>query len=239
MAQTWERLMFAHWPVPRASLEALVPTGLSVDTFDGSAWLAITPFRVRHLRLRGLPAVPGLSDFHEINVRTYVTVQDKPGVFFFSLDADTRLGVQAARLWYRLPYFLATAMLDENPAGLRFTSTRRHSGAPPATFSAKYRPVAAVERSAPGTLEQWLTERYCLYAVDEGGTIHRAEIHHVPWPLQRAEAEIRDNTMAAPLGLRLPERSPLLHYAERLDVNVWRPHPAGRRRPHPAGGRVA
>jgi uncharacterized protein YqjF (DUF2071 family) len=223
MAQTWEHLLFAHWPVPVRTMAARVPKGLSIDVFDGSAWLAVTPFRVRRLRLRGTPAVPGLSDFHEVNVRTYVIVEDKPGVFFFSLDADTLLGVYTARLWYRLPYFFATALLDPTDRPVAFSSARTHSGAPDAKLGVRYRPVEPVRPAPRGSLEWWLTERYCLYTVDDDGTVHRAEIHHTPWPLQRAEAEIETNTMAVPIDLDLRARPALLHYAERLDVRVWRP----------------
>jgi uncharacterized protein YqjF (DUF2071 family) len=228
MAQTWEHLLFAHWPVSPAALAPLVPAGLTIDTFDGSAWIGITPFRARQVRLRGLPAVPGLSDFHEINVRTYVTVDDKPGVYFFSLDADTLLGVPTARVWYLLPYFFTTALFEERGERVSATFSRAHPGAPAATFAAEYRPVRPIAHAEPDSLEWWLTERYCLYAMDGAGQIHRAEIHHAPWPLQRAEAGIHENTMAAPLGLTLTTPPALTHYARRLDVSVWSLRPVRR-----------
>jgi uncharacterized protein YqjF (DUF2071 family) len=175
-----------------------------------------------------LPALPGLSDFNEINVRTYVTLDDKPGVFFFSLDANTMLGVQGARTWYRLPYFFAASALVEDGDRFEFTSARAHTGAAPAAFRAVYGPSGPVEYARRGTLGWWLTERYCLYAVDERGTIDRAEIHHAPWPLQATEIEIRENTMAEPLGLVLPAPA-LVHYARTIDVSIWRPRPVRRR----------
>lgn len=223
MAQTWEHLVFAHWPLAPAELRRLVPSGLDLDTFDGSAWLAVTPFRVRQLRVRGLPAIPGISDFREINVRTYVTVDDKPGVFFFSLDATSVLGVQGARLWYRLPYFLASATLDARNGWLRFSSRRIARAAPQARFTIEYRPAGPVQHADRESLAWWLTERYCLYTVTGDGVIERAEIHHAPWPLQPAEADIREHTMAEPLGIGLGDRPAFLHYAEKLDVSVWRP----------------
>ena len=239
MAQTWDDLLFAHWPLAPARLRALVPAGLTLDTFDGSAWLAVTPFRVRGLRLHGLPAVPGLSDFNEINVRTYVTVDDKPGVFFFSLDANTMLGVQGARTWYRLPYFFAASALVGDDRHFEFTSTRAHAGAAPAAFRAVYQPTGPVEYARRGTLDWWLTERYCLYAVDEAGRIDRAEIHHAPWPLQAADLAIHENTMAVPLGIALSDPPPLVHYARTLDVSVWRPRRVRRRRVGPTRRRAA
>jgi uncharacterized protein YqjF (DUF2071 family) len=223
MAQTWEHLLFAHWPVRAQALERLVPASLPLDTFDGTAWLTVSPFHVTRLRLRGLPAVPGLSDFNEINVRTYVTLEDRPGIFFFSLDADSAPGVLTARLWYQLPYYLADAALDRRGDGFRFTSQRRHPGAPPARFSDGYRPVAPVQPAPRGSLEWWLTERYALYAVETGGRVHRAEIHHAPWPLQRVDVNLGRNTMTAPLDLRLHDPPQLVQYSDGLDVSVWRP----------------
>jgi uncharacterized protein YqjF (DUF2071 family) len=225
MAQRWEHLLFAHWRVPADAVAALLPPGLPLDTFEASAWISISPFRVTGVRLRGLSAVPRLSDFHEINVRTYVRLDGKPGVWFFSLDADSTLGVMSARAWYRLPYFLAAAHLEPRGDGFRFTSNRRHPGAPAATFSVDYRPARRVERAATGSPAWWLTERYCLYARDSRGALHRAEIHHEPWPLHPVEVEVRENTMAAPLGLRLDSPPALVNYARSLDVSVWRPHP--------------
>jgi uncharacterized protein YqjF (DUF2071 family) len=228
MAQRWDHLAFAHWPVDAGALRALVPAALPLDTFDGAAWLGITPFQVRGLRLRGLPALPGLSEFTEINVRTYVSLDDKPGVYFFSLDANTMLGVQGARTWYRLPYDFAASALALSDDGIEFTSTRL-TGETPAAFRAVYRPTGPVEYARRRTLEWWLTERYCLYAVDEHGRVERAEIHHAPWPLQRASVEIGENSMAEPLGLALSGPPALVHYSRTIDVSVWRPRRIRRR----------
>jgi len=223
MAQTWEDLVFLHWPVSRAALQALLPQTLQVDTFHGSAWLGITPLRVSGLRLRGLPAVPGVSTFPEVNVRTYVTVEDRPGVVFFSLDAGSGLAVAAARLWYLLPYFRAACSVVRGDGRVRFESRRPPPVSPPAELAVDYGPNGGVARAAPGSLEWWLTERYCLYAFDADGAVYRAEVHHRPWPLQSALVGIRCNTMARPLGLHLPDTPLLAHFAARLDVRVWAP----------------
>lgn len=224
MAQTWRNLMFAHWPVAAGAVRPLVPAGLVLQTFEGRAWVGITPFVLTGLRPRATPAIPVVSRFAEINVRTYVTAGGKPGVFFFSLDAGSALAVAAARALYFLPYFRARFTVRAGASGsIEYSSRRTHLGAPRAEFSAEYRPTGEVAAPVDGTLDAWLTERYCLYAVDRRGRLHRAEIHHAPWPLQPAEAEIRRNTMTAGLGFDLPDVAPLLHFARRLDVHVWPP----------------
>jgi len=231
MRQTWRDLLFAHWPVAAEYLRPLLPPGLTLQTFDGRAWIGITPFLLTGLRLRALPPLPGLSRFAEINVRTYVTTEGRPGVFFFSLDAAHALAVTAARLVYRLPYARARIVVRRTPDGIAYASRRVERKAPPAEFAARYRPTGEVSVAAPGTLAHWLTERYCLYAVDRRGGLHRAEIHHPPWPLQPATVEIERNTMTAALGLTLPGAAPLVHFAERLDVHVWAPSPLLTARP--------
>jgi len=222
MRQRWEDLLFAHWPVERDALARHVPPPLALDTFDGTAWLAVTPFRITELRARGLPSIPGVSRFPEVNVRTYVTLDGKPGVWFFSLDAARRLAVAVARRLYLLPYFLADMRVSRPAGRIRYASRRIEAGAPPAELGAEYRPVGDAATAAPGSLVAFLTERYCLYAADRGGGIHRAEIHHPPWALQPAEAEIARNTMAQGLDVRL-EGAPLLHFSSELDVHVWAP----------------
>ena len=210
-AQTWDHLLFAHWRVDHVSLRAIVPEQIPIDTFDGSAWVGITPFRITGFRLRGLPPVPVVSSFPEVNVRTYSTIDDKAGIWFFSLNTPSRLAVEAARFAYRLPYHHAQILDVRRDDRIDYRCDR--SGA---RFDATYRPDGPVEPAAPGTLEHFLTERYCLYTVHEGA-VHRAEVHHPRWPLQPAEAEIRENTMS-PVAL---EGEPLLHYSERQDVVIW------------------
>jgi uncharacterized protein YqjF (DUF2071 family) len=209
--------------VSRTALQALLPATLPVETFQGSAWLGITPMRISGLRLRGLPAMPGVSTFPEINVRTYVTVEDRPGVVFFSLDAGSALAVATARLWYRLPYFRAECSATRDGGRVHVESRRPPPVSPPAELAVDYGPCGGVSRAARGSLEGWLTERYCLYAYDADGTLYRAEIHHRPWPLQPAQVDVRHNTMARPLGLHLPDIPILAHFAARLDVRVWAP----------------
>lgn len=225
MAQTWHDLLFAHWPVEQLLLRSLVPPELPLDTFDGQCWIAVAPFRMTGIRARGLPPMPGTSRFPELNVRTYVTYQGKPGVYFFSLDAGNLMAVWAARRFYHLPYFRAEMFTTQRGEEIIYRSRRRTRRSSPAELCAVYRPIAPVKLRERGSLEHWLTERYCLYTVDSG-RIHRAEIHHAPWPLQDAEAEIELNTMATAAGISLPSVAPLLHFAKKLNVIIWPLRPA-------------
>jgi len=189
----------------------VVPEQIPIDTFEGSAWIGVTPFMVTGLRARLTPPMPGTSRFPEINVRTYTTIGDRPGIWFFSLDTSNRLAVEAARRAYRLPYYPARISDERRDDTIHFRSDRTG-----ARFDAMYRPTNSVSPPAPGTLEYFLTERYCLYTMHKGA-VHRAEVHHPPWPLQAAEAEIGENTMS-PVVL---ESEPFLRYSERQDVVIW------------------
>lgn len=225
MGQTWRDLLFAHWPVPVEVLRPVIPGAIPIDTFDGSAWIGITPFEVTGFRLRGTLPPPLLSRFPETNVRTYATVDGKPGIFFLSLDADSRAAVAAARRAYRLPYFRAAMRIDRG-AAIDYSSERRSSDGDPASLRLRYRPRGPIEPAAPGTLEHFLVERYCLYTLDDRRNLLRADIHHPPWPLQPAEARISLNTMTAPYRIELPEQAPLVHLARRQDVVIWSLAPA-------------
>lgn len=223
MTMSWHDLLFMHWPIPAASMRALVPTALSVDTYDGSAWLGVVPFRMTRVGPRGVPPLPWVSAFLELNVRTYVTLEGKGGVYFFSLDAANPLAVWLARRVFHLPYFRAGMRLTRDGGLRRYRSRRRHRGAREAEFDAAYAPTGPVALPDPASLDHWLTERYCLYAVGPDGRPRRLEIHHRPWPLQPATAEVAANGMAACHGIELPPRAPVLHFAERLDVVAWTP----------------
>jgi uncharacterized protein YqjF (DUF2071 family) len=216
MAQTWDDLLFAHWRVPAEDMARLVPQGLEVDQFDGSAWLGVTPFVISGFRLRGMLPLPRFSTFPELNVRTYVTAEEKPGIWFFSLDAASRLAVEGARRAYKLPYFHARMSARRGGGGIEYSSDRVEGATK--SFLASYRATGEVFNAEPGSLEWFLTERYCLYAVDEG-ELRRADIQHPPWPLQDARIELVHNSMAPP-GIDL-DGSPLCHFARRQDVLIW------------------
>jgi uncharacterized protein len=214
--QSWRDLLFAHWPIPAARLRPLIPEALELQEFDGSAWIGVVPFRMTGVMRRPFPDLPWISAFPELNVRTYVERDGKPGVWFLSLDATNPVAVWAARRFFHLPYFKAAMSLVRE--GLEITYRSSRSGA---AFEGTYRATSEVYRSSPGSLEHWLTERYCLYARDGRGGLWRNDVHHAAWPLQKAGANIRVNTMLDLHGLTFDSAPALLHFAERLDVVVW------------------
>jgi uncharacterized protein YqjF (DUF2071 family) len=218
MGQSWIDLLFAHWTVPEATLRAAVPAGITIDTFQGSAWVGITPFEVVGAHPRAVPPLPWLSRFAELNVRTYVTVGGRPGIWFFSLDAARAAAATAARLTYQLPYRHARMAIARAGSRIEYRSRARTAHA---VLRAAYEPTGPATHPAPGTLEHFLTERYCLYTVDRHARLRRADIHHPPWALQPAGAELAENTMTEPFEIHLPAQQPLLHYAARQDVLVW------------------
>ena len=224
MMQSWQNLLFIHFPIASEILRSLIPPQIELDTFAGQAWLGIVPFRATHTGPRWLPPPPFISSFPEINVRTYVTWQGIPGVYFFSLDASNLLAVLGARLFFHLPYFKARMNIQQQQGMLHYQSLRQVTPWSPtgsAAYEGLYRPNGSVFFTQQGTLEYWLVERYCLYTVSKKNRLYRVDIHHAPWPLQPAEQISKRNTMAAAQGIDLPEQPPLLHFSERQDVLFW------------------
>lgn len=215
--QTWRDLLFAHWPVPSSALRDHVPPALRIHEYDGTSWVGVVPFRMTGVMRRYLPDLPFVSAFPELNVRLYVERDGKPGVWFLSLDATNPLAVWAARRFFFLPYFRARMSLEHDAEQVTYRSSR-----PGAEFAARYGAVSATYQAEPGTLEHWLTERYCLYALAPDGSLWRNDVHHAPWPLQAARADITSNTMLRHHGLPVEGPPQLLHFARRLDVVVWR-----------------
>lgn len=222
MTQTWNRLLFAHWSVDARVVAAKIPPPLELDRYDGDAWIGIVPFFMTNVGVRALPALPRVSAFAELNVRTYVRLNGKPGVFFFSLDAERALAVAAARTMFRLPYFLASMDVRTRDDAVEYRS-RRTMGRSQAEFAATYRPTGPVAQPAAGSLEYFLTERYCLYTGHGRGRSRRVDIHHPPWRLQPAEVDIQVNTMTKAAGLELPPRPSVVHYSARQDAVAWLP----------------
>jgi len=220
MGQTWEDLLFAHWRVDATRLGALIPAQLELDTFDGSAWIGVTPFVVGGMRARFLPPLPGVARFPEINVRTYVSFRGRPGILFFSLDTPNRAAVAAARRVYRLPYYRSAIEVDRDGPRVSYRSRRIDPCGLRAGLTADYWPTGPPSQATPGSFEWWATERYCLYTLDERQRVLRGDIHHPPWPLQPAQASLSDNAMAVQLGLALTGE-PILHFSRRQDVVFW------------------
>jgi uncharacterized protein YqjF (DUF2071 family) len=221
MQQTWRNLLFAHWRVSPDALRERVPSQFELDTFDGSSWIGVIPFAMTDIAPRDLPPLPGLSETLELNVRTYVRHNGRSGVYFFSLDAEKLFIVLGARWFYHLPYYQAEMSMQIGEQEKIDYSSRRRSGG--AALQISYGPAGTPALSKRGTLEHWLTERYCLYTVDSSNRALMGDIHHAPWPLQPAWAEIASNTMTAPVGIDLPREAPLVHYARELQVLVWWP----------------
>ncbi|GGM05463.1 YqjF family protein [Deinococcus aerophilus] len=214
LRMAWHDLCFMHWPVDPDTLARTLPPGVVLDTYRGQAWLGAVPFRMADVAPRGVPGVPGLSAFPELNLRTYVTAGGEAGVWFYSLDAAQPLAVRLARQFFHLPYFDARMWVSRENGVTRYASLRTHRQAPPGRFAAAYRPVGDPISAPPGSLEDWLTNRLNLYSADPRGRVYRGRIEHDVWPLRRAEAVIRHNTLAAPLGLDLGGEPHLLHAGE-------------------------
>jgi len=218
MTQSWHDLLFAHWSVDANLLRSKLPPDLPLDLFNGQAWIGVIPFHMTNVAPRGFRWCA--SAFSELNVRTYVTRDGRPGTYFFSLDATNALAVAGARSVFHLPYNMATMAVDVDDDSHVTYRSRRNDGRS-AEFAASYQPLGSVQWAERGTLDHFLTERYCLYAVDRRRRLRRLEIHHPQWPLQPAHAHISLNTMAEANGIRLPDAPPLLHFAKRLDVVAW------------------
>ena len=236
MAQRWNDLLFAHWPIPLNDLARMLPAGLEVDSFDGWGWVGVVPFWMDRVRTRGVGemtfGVPGTTAFPELNLRTYVRSRQTglAGVYFFSLDAGSALAVLGARTLFHLPYYLAAMSRRTEADGTIHYESRRLLTRQSVRFRASYRGLgraAGAEMSAPGSMEHFLTERYCLFT-PFAGRLLVGHIHHRPWPLEAAEAEIEVNELAAAHGLTLPNRPPVLHFARELDVSIWSLEQEGR-----------
>jgi uncharacterized protein YqjF (DUF2071 family) len=223
MKQIWHDLLFAHWPVAPELLKGLVPDALPLDMYRAKAWVGVVPFWMSGVRPRFFPAIPWFSTFPELNVRTYVTVDGKPGVYFFSLDATRRIAVEGARRLFSLPYFTARMSASWHSGWFVYQSERIYQGSPDAQLSMHYRPTASRIPFKKGSIEDFLTSRYCLYTVDSKGHAYRQEIDHPAWSLQPAEAKISVNTMAEPMGVPPEEAPAFLHFAKRQEVTVWLP----------------
>ena len=218
MRQWWGRLLFMHWPVAPKLLRPLVPPMLSVDTFDGQAWVGVVPFRMWGVRPYLGPPLPGLNSFLELNVRTYVHYDGVPGVLFLSMDIDSTCATWGGRQFFFLPYFTADMRATHEGRTTRYTSERR--GDEPAAFAATWSYGERLPHAPPGTLDFFLTERYCLYTAARE-ELYRLRIAHQPWPLRRAALSHLDMNVLENLGLPAPEGDPLLHYAEALKVDIF------------------
>jgi uncharacterized protein len=224
MKQTWNDLMFVHYPVKLEVLQKLVPEVLPLDTFNGVGWVGIVPFQMTGVRLRGLPPIPGTAQFPQVNVRTYVTLAGKPGVFFLSLDAANWLSAKAAKTFYHIPYNYADVWLKQNGTFMDFESRRRNADSVKLVCS--YRPNSEPYQAVKGSFDEWMAERYCFYTVNKKGEPLRCDILHQPWVLQQAEAVFSQNTMLSEQGIQVENDQPFLHFSKKMEVRAWPLMPA-------------
>lgn len=219
MKQIWSDLLFAHYPITFEALRKLVPEALHLDSYDGMCWIGIVPFRMSGVRLRGVPPIPGTDRFPELNVRTYVTLNGKPGVYFFSLDAANWVAVKGAKTIYHLPYWYSDAEIKSSGTNIEFKSKRLHD--PEIELACSYRPISEPFQATKGSFEEWLVERYCFYTLNPSGVPLRCDILHAPWVLQKAEAEFKHNTILSKQGIAVESDLPILHFAKKIEVRAW------------------
>jgi uncharacterized protein len=223
MHQTWDKLLFLHWSMKPEMLRPLIPSSLDIDTWEGMAWVGVTPFTLRGIRPPWLPALPLVSQSLELNVRTYVRQGRVPGIWFLSLDASNSLAVWASRVGFALPYFRAEMDLKMRSDSFEFRSRRIHADSAPGKFHAKWQLGARLPEAVPGTRDFFLIERYVLYS-SSGGRLYRAWVHHRPWPLCMAHIEWLSSNVLESDGIGPPQEPPLVHaQAEPLSVWVWPP----------------
>jgi hypothetical protein len=226
LTQRWNDLLFAHWPVAPVELAEHLPEGLQIDTFDGSAWLGVTPFWTDRIKIRGVPPIPGLRSFPELSLRTYVREQRTglPGIYIFSLEASSLLAVLSGRMAQHLPCHWAEMRVEQREEREIAYFSRRRLSLRPVIFQARYRglgPTRKTVENRAGSLEFFLWERSCLFTGSPAGPTRRAHLHYVSWPLEAAEAEIEQNGLADAIGIHLPLQAPILHYSRRMAVYIW------------------
>jgi uncharacterized protein len=222
--QSWNELLFVHYRCDAALLRSLVPPELKIQEFDGSSWIGIVPFQMNHVMRRPLPDIPGFSNFLELNVRLYVEYEGVPGVWFLSLDATNPLVVWGGQRFFGLPYMNADIEAMPTPIGEGHYRSLRQSRIAPAEFEVHFKTFGEDHFAKPGTLEHFLTERYCFYSVMKNG-LHRSEVHHWPWPLKKVTGEVLQNSLLEPHlnGNKISDQEPLFHFSHGVDVVCWNP----------------
>ncbi|KAF0815777.1 hypothetical protein KIS4809_5418 [Bacillus sp. ZZV12-4809] len=220
MEQIWNDVLFAHWPVPAKIMKKHIPSQLTLDTFNGHAWIGIVPFWISRMRVRGLPPLPMMKTMNELNVRTYVEYGGRKGVYFFSLDADNFLAVAGARMLYFLPYMNAEMQVDQEEGIIKYESMRKSAHQQRGQFKAHSKPESSPFNSQPGSLDEWLTERYCLW-VTKSEKVYRGDIHHTKWQLHKVSVSIHENTMTSFLPDKYLKGEPVLHYSPQKHAYFW------------------
>ncbi|MBS4196512.1 YqjF family protein [Lederbergia citri] len=220
LTQTWNHLLFCHWRVPVELLRAHVPNHLELDLFNGEAWIGIIPFEVNHMRLHGIPEIPYLNSYLELNVRTYVKYKGTPGIYFFTLDADKWMAVIGAKIGAFLPYRHALMRMKIKENKVDFQSERKHPGSLKESLDIHYQSDSDLFLPEVESLEYWLFERYCFF-ITKGKHLYRGDIHHDRWRVSKAKATIHVNSMVPFLPQKYFDRQPLLHFSASKQVFAW------------------
>lgn len=210
--QRWSHVLFASWPVPASAVRGLVLPGLDIDLFDGSAWVSVVPFAVSDSRMMFLPPLPLLSSFQEVNLRTYVRYRGEPGVFFLSIDMDSLPAVLVARLTENVPFYRAQVRIAQEGETWTWQSRRTLTLGPGARFSARCQPRGEGFQAQAGSLAAFLTQRFTFFCRGRLGGVHRVQAEHAPWPLQDADGEVTDHSVAAACGVQL-SGAPVLYFS--------------------------
>jgi len=220
LAMGWRHLLFENWRIDPEAVRERIPDALTVDEYDGSAWLSVIPFTNVHVRPRGLPRRLGLP-LPEINLRTYVTHDGEPGIYFFSLDAEGVTSVLGARLFHHLPYYYARiSMRESDDGGIRFESQRWHPGDRPVAYEATYHPTDASFQATEDPKAAFLAERYRFYTQAPDGSLRYTDVDHEPWTLRPATADVETNTVLSANGFERPDADPVYYYGAGVDVTA-------------------
>ncbi|MDQ0217800.1 YqjF family protein [Peribacillus cavernae] len=217
MTQVWRDLLFMHYPVSTDIIKSYIPTELELDIFENKAWISMIPLRITNMRARGIPPVPYMNSYLELNVRTYVVYQGIPGIYFFSLDANHPLVVTGARTVTGLPYKHANMSFEKHEETFHYASQRIHTAK---KLNVAYQPGHILFEPQEGSIDHWLLERYCMYSF-RGGQILRGDIHHDKWKVNRAEAVISTNTLVPFIPGEFIGKPPLLHYSRRRRFFIY------------------
>ncbi|RKQ34758.1 YqjF family protein [Oceanobacillus halophilus] len=220
MKQKWKNISFLHWPLSESQLRPFIPKQLTIDTYHGQAWVGMVIFEMESIHLRGIPKYSITPNFSEVNVRTYVTYNGVPGIYFLSIDVDNWASVTLAKRWYHLPYHSANISIEKSHESYHYESIRH--GQSQIKGEGMIHPLPESYIADKDSLDYWLMERYRLYSINKKQSLYKADIHHKPWSLQKAETTIHRNTILSELTIGLDAFFPAVsHFSSGLDTLFW------------------
>ena len=217
MKQTWHDLLFAHYPVKLELLQKLVPPVFQLDSYNGIGWVGVVPFHVQNHRVRLLPPIPGFDRFAQINIRTYVTVNGKRGVYFIRVHMNHLIAGVLAKTFYYMPFQAAIVKMEQSDRYINFCSIKSKQ----IEFQCHYTPISESKLAEKASFEHWLVERYSMYSLNRKGEVMRSDILHNYWPLQLAEGEITNHSILLNEGIQVANNEPILHYAKKMEAMLW------------------